>query len=113
LRGVTGGREGKIAIPNSPKVIFVTFGVFKILFGVIVITFGESSGRNISTFFLLFSEIIPIFAEDSNSLKGLAGRTFVVKRTFTNVIFYRQISQIKASEDTQPERPLWAYCTLF
>jgi hypothetical protein len=38
---VTGGREGKIAISNSPKVIFVTFGVFKILFGVIVITFGE------------------------------------------------------------------------
>ena len=107
-----GGREGKIAIPIFPKVFFVTFGVFKILFGVIVITFGESSGRNISTFFLLFSEIIPIFAEDSSSLKGLAGRTFVVKRTFTNVIFYRQISQIKASEDTQPERPLWVYCTL-
>jgi hypothetical protein len=38
---VTGGREGKIAISNSPKVIFVTFGVFKILFGVIYITFGE------------------------------------------------------------------------
>jgi hypothetical protein len=29
------GREGKIAIPISPKVIFVTFGVFKFLFGVI------------------------------------------------------------------------------
>ena len=26
LRGVTGGREGKIAISNSPKEIFVTFG---------------------------------------------------------------------------------------
>ena len=42
LRGVTGGREGKIAISNSTKVIFVTFGVFKFLFGVILNTLGET-----------------------------------------------------------------------
>jgi hypothetical protein len=42
LRGATGGREGEIAISISPKVIFVTFGENKFLFGVIVITFGET-----------------------------------------------------------------------
>ena len=36
------GCEGKIVIPNFPKVIFVTFGVFKFLFGVIEITFGDT-----------------------------------------------------------------------
>jgi hypothetical protein len=41
LKGATGGREGKIAISISPKVIFVTFGENKFLFGVIEITFGE------------------------------------------------------------------------
>ena len=35
------GCECKIAIPISPKVIFVTFGENKFLFGVIEITFGE------------------------------------------------------------------------
>ena len=35
------GCEGKIAIPIFPKVIFVTFGEIKFLFGVIEITFGE------------------------------------------------------------------------
>jgi hypothetical protein len=37
---VTGGREGKIAIPISPKVIFVTFGEINFLFGVFKILFG-------------------------------------------------------------------------
>jgi len=52
---VTGGREGKIAISNSPKVIFVTFGEFNFLFGVIEIAFGET----ISVYYIERQSLVP------------------------------------------------------
>jgi len=43
-----------------PKVIFVTFGVFKFLFGVIVITFGET----ILTYYIGCQSPVPSMASD-------------------------------------------------
>ena len=54
LREVTGGREGKIAIPIFPKVIFVTLGEINFLFGVIEITFGETQEARFPPFSCFF-----------------------------------------------------------
>ena len=69
----------------------------------------------VSQFFSLFLCRLNNYSyicSDSGSPQGWAGHVFVVKRTFTNVIFSIWISQIQALEDTQLKRPLWVYCTL-
>jgi hypothetical protein len=51
---MTGGREGKIAISISPKVIFVTFGEINFLFGVFEIPFGETQEARFPPFSCFF-----------------------------------------------------------
>ena len=53
------------------------------------------SKSRFSSNYLELSKIILIFAATQVARKGEWGHDIVVKRTFTNVIFYRQISQIK------------------
>ena len=45
-------------------------------------------------------------------IQDLRVKDILEKRTFTNVIFDIQISQIKASEENATERPRWVYYTL-
>ena len=45
-------------------------------------------------------------------VRGFEGQNILEKRTFTNVIFYRRISQIQAQEENATERPRWVYYTL-
>ena len=49
-------------------------------------------------FFLVVSKVFPIFVPDSVSPLGREGHNLLVKRTFTNVIFGRRISQIQVQK---------------
>ena len=60
-----------------------------------------------------YSEIIPNFAVDSVSLKRARGSNLLVKgrlRTLSSVVSTSQLETL--SEETQPKRLRWVYCTL-
>ena len=67
--------------------------------------------QKILTFFFVVSRIILNFVADSKSPIGAAGQILLEKGRLRRYLRRADLAN-QSSEDSQPERPLWVYCTL-